>query len=128
MKLDFNTLDASGHPTVTAINVSSIITSEAVGPTYMKAHIRGDGKLIFVPQRGNTPFILLDPTDDSFIGVQNNLLTGSSTGINFEGSIMLPDGKIVVFPYNAEDTDIGVLDTFLPNPNDPMSFTTNYMQ
>ena len=129
MKLDFNTLDASGHPTVTAIDISSIASSTStVGPKYMKAHIRGDGNLIFVPQRSNTPFILLDPTDDSFVGVQNNMNTGTFQGIRFEGSIMLPDGKIVVFPYNARDQAIGVLDTYLPNPNDPMSFATNYMQ
>ena len=41
---------------------------------------------------------------------------------------MLSDGKIVVFPYAANDQAIGVLETYLPNPNDPMSFTTNYMQ
>ena len=130
MKLDFNTLDANGHPTITAIDISSITSSApSVGPQYMKAHIRGDGKLIFVPQRGNTPFLLLDPTDDSVIGVQNNLMTTSSTGgLFFEGSIILSDGKIVVFPVKASQQAIGVLETYLPNPNDPLSIATNYMQ
>ncbi len=128
MKLDFNTLDASGHPTITSIDISSITNGGSQGPQYMKAHIRGDGKLIFVPRRSNTPFILLDPTDDSFVGVQNNMVTSTSVGIRFEGSIMMSDGKIIVFPYNASNQSIGVLETYLPNPNDPMSITTNYMQ
>jgi hypothetical protein len=124
LKLNFNILDASGHPTATAIDISSVKTqpSSNTSSRYGKPQLLGDGKIFFPPIGDDCPILILDPADDSFITYPGNHASGRSIGGN-----QLPDGKIFTAPYNTSNK-IQWYETYQTPTIDVFSPRTNYQQ
>ena len=122
LKLDFNTLDSNGNPTMSAINIDAARSAQTNSARQGKPQLLGDGRVFFPPLGSDIDIVILDPTDDSIEIYPNNHRSGRSIGGN-----QLPDGKIFSAPYNT-DNKVQWWETYQVPGFDVFSPRTNYQQ